>query len=206
MRRGTSIAGTVLLIVVLAVSLAGCEQAAPSRAPSTVEAAITQPGVQPQPGASTPRPGETVVTVFTTVPQTPSGAVTPTQDLGLDVTPVAGATAVPGQAIEYVVQSGDTLQSIANKHNTTVAAIVEANKITDPDAITPGQKLTIPAQSGSGQTPSGGCRIRHTVQSGEWIWQIARTYGADPYAILEANDLTVQTGSTIQPGQVLCIP
>ena len=53
---------------------------------------------------------------------------------------------------------------------------------------------------------STGCRLRHTVKQGEWVWQIARTYGADPYDILAANGLSVQTANTIYPGTVLCIP
>lgn len=44
----------------------------------------------------------------------------------------------------YVVRSGDTLSAIANRFDTTVEALVEANDIADPDAIDIGQELTIP--------------------------------------------------------------
>ncbi len=53
---------------------------------------------------------------------------------------------------------------------------------------------------------SPGCRWNHTVQQGEWVWQIARNYGVSPYAILEANGLTIQSANIILPGTVLCIP
>jgi LysM repeat protein len=53
---------------------------------------------------------------------------------------------------------------------------------------------------------SPGCRWDHTVERGEWVWQIARNYGVSPYAILEANGLTIQSANIIQPGRVLCIP
>lgn len=44
----------------------------------------------------------------------------------------------------YIVQKGDTLWNIAKKYKTTVDAIVEANNITNPDLIMPGQQLIIP--------------------------------------------------------------
>lgn len=46
--------------------------------------------------------------------------------------------------MQYAVQPGDTLFIIAQKFNTTVAAIVRANNITNPDLIYVGQILTIP--------------------------------------------------------------
>jgi LysM repeat protein len=52
------------------------------------------------------------------------------------------ATAVPAQI--YVVQQGDTLNSIARQFNTTVEAIVAANNIQNPDALSVGVTLTIP--------------------------------------------------------------
>lgn len=44
----------------------------------------------------------------------------------------------------YVVQPGDTLTSIAIKFNTTIAALVAANRLSDPNKISVGQTLTIP--------------------------------------------------------------
>jgi LysM repeat protein len=129
-------------------------------------------------------------------------------------TAVSVATAVPvltpvppsGQMIVHVVQPGETLYSIAYRYGTTVDAIAKANGITNPNQIYAGQKLNVPTSSGGSSGGSTGCRIRHTVKSGEWVWQIARNYGVDPYAILAANGMTVQTANTIYPGLVLCIP
>lgn len=56
-----------------------------------------------------------------------------------------------GSGANYTVQSGDTLQQIALKNNTTVSAIVQLNKdrypslVTNPKAIRPGWELEIPA-------------------------------------------------------------
>lgn len=44
----------------------------------------------------------------------------------------------------YTVKKGDTLTAIAKKYNTTVAALVKANNIKNPDLIFGGQKIKIP--------------------------------------------------------------
>jgi spore germination protein len=42
------------------------------------------------------------------------------------------------------------------------------------------------------------------VKPGEWVWQIARLYGVDPQAIIDANNLT--NPGLIFPGMELVIP
>jgi LysM repeat protein len=48
-----------------------------------------------------------------------------------------------GTKIEYTVQSGDTLASIAEQFNSTVDSIMEENEITDANTIYIGQKLIV---------------------------------------------------------------
>jgi len=48
------------------------------------------------------------------------------------------------------VRSGDTLSAIARANNTTVAALVKANKIKNPNLIYPGQVFKIPDKYDSG--------------------------------------------------------
>jgi LysM repeat protein len=50
----------------------------------------------------------------------------------------------PKEGINYTVQAGDTISTIAQKHNSRVADITNANKITDPTKIMVGQTLFIP--------------------------------------------------------------
>ncbi|WP_438483065.1 LysM peptidoglycan-binding domain-containing protein [Oleiharenicola lentus] len=50
----------------------------------------------------------------------------------------------PKEGINYTVQSGDTLSSIAQKNNSRVTDIRNANKITDDSKIRVGQTLFIP--------------------------------------------------------------
>lgn len=187
-------------------------------------------------GLETPLPGETVVSAVTpasgtTVPQpqatlVPAGGTQPAPTaLSAATQPVA--TAVPAATqppasqptsppaaqsgtVVHTVQPGETLSSIARRYGTTWQAIAQANGLQNPNQIYAGQKLKISTTSSSTSGGTSGastsCRVRHTVKQGEWVWQIARTYGANPYDILAANGLTVATANTIYPGTVLCIP
>ena len=62
----------------------------------------------------------------------------------------------------YTVRAGDTLASIAHRHGVTMWTLIQANNISNPSLIVPGQTLVIPspgslASGGSGST--GGKRI-----------------------------------------------
>lgn len=51
----------------------------------------------------------------------------------------------------YTVKSGDTLGAIASRNGTTVSEILKANpSIKNPNAISVGQKITLPGKSGGG--------------------------------------------------------
>lgn len=49
-----------------------------------------------------------------------------------------------GYSSTYTIKSGDTLSGISGIYGTTVDAIVNANGISNPDLIYPGQELIIP--------------------------------------------------------------
>ena len=60
---------------------------------------------------------------------------------------IPGVTATPAPAIgvkKHVVQSGETLGSIAVQYGVTVQAILEANQLANPDLLRVGQELVIP--------------------------------------------------------------
>jgi LysM repeat protein len=210
----------LLVMALLVVGLAACEQSAPERESEAAEGSeATAPSVG---GEDSPEPGPTVVSAVTPETETPGGAEEqPTQVPAIDTpgseepqaTEAPAPTDVPsapeqppaqgeGSIVFHTVQPGDTLYSIARQYDTTAQAISRVNGLTNPDQIAVGDKLRIPTASGG----SGSCRIRHTVQQGEWVWQIARNYGVDPYSILAANGLTVESADPIYPGTILCIP
>jgi ABC-type dipeptide/oligopeptide/nickel transport system permease subunit/LysM repeat protein len=122
--------------------------------------------------------------------------------------PGPGSTpaAAGGSELWHTVKQGETLSSIARRYGTRWQAIARANDLVDPNQIYAGQKLRVPVAGDSAPGTASGCRIRHTVKRGEWLWQIARDFGASPQDVMAANGLTRQTANTIYAGMVLCIP
>jgi LysM repeat protein len=90
----------------------------------------------------------------------------------------------------YTVQPGDTLGRIATRFGVSVAAIMSANGLSNPNLIFVGQRLTIPTGNGAPppptQPPSGGNTI-YTVQPGDWLARIASRFGVTVQAIVNAN-------------------
>ncbi len=78
--------------------------------------------------AATPPPPPSTTVASTVAASTTTAATT--------------TTTVPST---YVVKQGDTLTSIAQRFNITVAALLTANKITNADKVEAGQTLQIPA-------------------------------------------------------------
>jgi LysM repeat protein len=58
-------------------------------------------------------------------------------------TPTTEVTTTTTKRKRYRVQRGDTLESIAEKFDTTVEALIELNPDIDPLALRPGQRIRI---------------------------------------------------------------
>ncbi|MEM7345415.1 MAG: LysM peptidoglycan-binding domain-containing protein, partial [Chloroflexota bacterium] len=78
------------------------------------------------------------------IPVTPTPVVEITPD---PTEPVETPTPVP-TPVTYIVQSGDTLSTIAAEYETTVEAMIVANDLTDASALQIGQTLLIPPDDG----------------------------------------------------------
>lgn len=89
-------------------------------------------------------------------------------------TPASAATGVGGggQGIDYEVQTGDTLYSIAQQHGVSTLSVIAANDFANPDLILPGQHVTIPTD-GNGSTPSD---VTITVADGDTVGNLADHY------------------------------
>ncbi|KGR77091.1 GH25 family lysozyme [Ureibacillus sinduriensis] len=92
----------------------------------------------------------------------------------------------------YVVKSGDTLYSIAKKHQTTVSVLLANNAIDNPDLIMPGEKLTISATSA------------YIIKPGDTLWSISKTYGTTVEALASENN--IENPDIIYAGDTLSIP
>ena len=132
----------------------------------------------------------------------------------LSLTPPASAPAPPAPAnsagISHTVVTGDTLYGIAQKHGTSLKAILSANGLSTDSIIYPGQKITVsgsapstaaaPAPAGPSTASSG---KTHTVVAGDTIYGLAAQHGTTVKALLAANGLSAS--SIIYPGQTLIV-
>jgi TP901 family phage tail tape measure protein len=91
----------------------------------------------------------------------------------------------PKKPTVYTVKKGDTLSAIANKNNTTVKKIVAANpKITNPNLIYSGTKITIPTKKASGGlidfSPFGTDTVPAMLTPGEFV---VKKYAVDSFGV-----------------------
>lgn len=93
----------------------------------------------------------------------------------------------------YTVQPGDTVSGIATKFGITTSTILWANNLTDPNAVHPGDSLTILPTSG----------LLYTVASGDTADSLASKYQANAAQIISYNNAEV---SGLQPGMKIIIP
>lgn len=94
----------------------------------------------------------------------------------------------------YVVQSGDTLGSIAVKNNVSINTILWANDISNVDSIMPGDTLFILPVSG----------IKYVVKSGDNIDAVATKFKAEKDKIIAFNDLPAN--GELEAGKEIVIP
>ncbi len=93
----------------------------------------------------------------------------------------------------HVVQRGDTLSHIAERHQTTVRELQNLNQIENPRALRIGQELKLPATDRP-----------YTVKSGDVLSKIARDHGVTVQQILDHNQM--DNPHRLRIGQVLRIP
>lgn len=122
---------------------------------------------------------------------------------------VAGALLLGTQAAaaaSHQVQPGETLGGIAASYNTTVAALAQANDLSNPNLIVAGTTLVVP----DNDTPppaaaSGGTDVRvYVVRPGDTLFEIAQNYGLTVEALGQANNLA--DPNVIEVGAQLKIP
>ncbi len=130
-----------------------------------------------------------------------------------------GIAAAPNGALaddpSHLVAYGETLYSIARDYGVSPAALAAANGITTESWVYAGQALTIPGSSSSTSTQntntapssqiakvsSGGT---YTVQAGDSLTGLARTFGVSIDAIAEANN--IPPNGFLYTGTQLTIP
>ncbi|MCP5432099.1 MAG: M23 family metallopeptidase [Alphaproteobacteria bacterium] len=117
---------------------------------------------------------------------------TPAEAARFGSTPSFGAPEPKAKPYRVKVAAGDTLWSLARRHDVALSTLASANGLTAPYALRAGQTLEIPAP------PS----VR--VREGETLDQIARAYRVDRAELAELNRLGKD--GTIRSGQSLLLP
>lgn len=166
-------------------------------------------------GNTAPTPGYPNTTAVASAPLPQQGTGGP---INLASSSQGGAwTAVGGTVV--TVQNGESLDTLAIKYGVPSNEIARANAISSPSQITPGRAVVIPkrtqaAYAAPQPTPTpqvtqvsapspintGGV---HTVESGQTLYGIARTYNVSVSEVVAANNLQSQT---VRIGQKLTIP
>jgi LysM repeat protein len=123
---------------------------------------------------------------------------------GLSLAAPAGATVVR-------IQPGQNLTQIARSYGTTVAALVAANNIANPNVVVIGTSISVPAPAAASTTvpiasspPASGVVTTVVARPGDSLWSIASKNGVTPTALAQANDMTLS--STVLIGMKLKVP
>ena len=106
------------------------------------------------------------------------------------------------------IHPGDNLWNLARRHHTTVTHLKRINRLSRT-TLRPGQTLLVPASAFNAAAPAPnpllarGRRIRYRVRPGDNLWNIAKRFGASPWAIARANGL--KANAMLHPGDRLWI-
>lgn len=135
--------------------------------------------------------------------------------------PMYGSTTTVPTSTEITVAAGDTLYSLAVRHNISVDELARANGLTPPYGLYVGQKLTIPSEveapfvqtvavpvkSDSSITPNTKTRVQLreiTVAAGDTLYSLSRRYSVPVNDLAVMNDLSAPF--TLSIGQKLKVP
>jgi LysM repeat protein len=174
---------------------------------------------------ASPQPVDLGTTPVAYNPASPSGHAAPTRPGSANAVAVTPAkpTAEVISISTYTVARGDSLWTIAKKHNMTVAELSTANNLSAGTTLRLGQTLMIPGKAGAApavaatadkprdlgtltQQPkaANGETVKHTVAVGESLGVIARKYQVSLGELAAANNIT--DPSKVRAGQQLVIP
>ncbi len=172
------------LLLLIALSVVAC-----TRERQTPEGATT-PDVTAETAASTPPSGDPQVEV-TSATATPEPTVTAEST----PTPEAGAAL---ETINYTVQAGDTIGSIADRFGASMQELRELNFLLNDD-IFAGQVLQVRVVPTPTPTP-----FVYVVQAGDSLGSIALQFGLSSLTLVEVNNIEDQ--NNIAVGTELLIP
>ncbi len=117
------------------------------------------------------------------------------------VAPRSVAATVPGYSGEggqrIIVGTGDTVDTLSRRFNVPAAAIMQANRMSGPRQLQPGQQLTIPRRTtpapapvvtaAPATRPAASASRTHVVGTGETLMKLSRQYNVPLSQLAKAN-------------------
>lgn len=114
--------------------------------------------------------------------------------------PVVSSEQVPvGNYTNYVVKSGDTLYSIAQRYGFTIQDLINYNNL-DSAVLSIGQVIKIPTVTPDLEETN---YISYTVKPGDSLYSIGRQYGVSAQELMNYNNLS---SNILSIGQTIKIP
>jgi LysM repeat protein len=96
-------------------------------------------------------------------------------------------------SLDYTVERGDSLSRIAQENGISLRDLIDANDLSNPNLIHPGQVLVIPGRDEV-----------HVVERGETLVRIAGIYGTSARTLADANKLS--NPNLLLIGQEILVP
>ncbi len=116
----------------------------------------------------------------------------------------AGAAGAEGRmkTAAYTVVRGDTMQKIAQKHETDLAALLTLNNMKIHDPLFAGRKIRVPA---AGAQTDGKRRLKkYTVQKGDTLFSLAKSRSTTMEELRRINQMT--DADVLRVGQSIRLP
>lgn len=114
------------------------------------------------------------------------------------------------EAQQYVVAPGDSLSGIARGVGVKLGDLMTVNRISNPNLISVGERLTVPGQELRSDGPPkrvGPARsgyYYYTVRPGDTLSELAQNFSSTKLALMEYNNLTDE--SVVYTGMELRVP
>ncbi len=105
----------------------------------------------------------------------------------------------------HMVKEGDTLYALSQKYGVPLQKVIDANpQISNPDVLTPGDKVKIP--TGAVTVPDNSeLFYKHTVKQGDTLWKLSKAWGLTLKEIIDANP-QLKNPNALLTGEIVNIP
>lgn len=113
------------------------------------------------------------------------------------INPPAVAAITSGTTVQHRVSQGEWLMQIARCYGTSYQAILQSNRLPDPNLIRPGTTIVVPNAGSTGPIIGPPCVQRYTVQSGDTWASLAQKFQTTAAILQQANPGNLSAGRII---------